>query len=342
MRWIAIALVSCAHAMPPAVSDPCSVANAAVEPSCLEWIVDRGFKAVVYTEYPDRALASYVTRVGQRLAADIHEPITFYLVDDPDPQAEAWSGGRIYVYRGALAVLRSEAELAALLGHELGHVLAGHTSGRHPKELADARDDEIQADELAVRLVAHAGYDPAAVETMMRAISANHPAMCVDTSDPHPCMVERIARLHARIAATPGTHELREAPYRAAIAGLATGVDPRRVAVVGNALVFANAGLGLDAPSGAQVALADGGGKLTLGDDRSIAVFAIPRDLARELHDRPHPGADYILGARGALWILGAEPDVRELAVRVRPIRHDELAALHPTPVDLAAPRALW
>jgi predicted Zn-dependent protease len=74
-------------------------------------------------------LQAYVTRVGKTLAAKSHRPNLdwhFTVVDSPDVNAFALPGGYIYVTRGIMAYLNSEAELAGVLGHEIGHVTARH------------------------------------------------------------------------------------------------------------------------------------------------------------------------------------------------------------------------
>jgi predicted Zn-dependent protease len=74
-------------------------------------------------------LQAYVTRVGKALAAKSHRPNLdwhFTVVDSPEVNAFALPGGYIYVTRGIMAYLNSEAELAGVLGHEIGHVTARH------------------------------------------------------------------------------------------------------------------------------------------------------------------------------------------------------------------------
>src|SRR6266540_5741347 len=80
--------------------------------------------------YPDSALQRYVQELGARLAARSERPNlpwTFHVVDDPVVNAFALPGGFIFVTRGILGHLRSEAQLAAVVGHEIGHVTARHT-----------------------------------------------------------------------------------------------------------------------------------------------------------------------------------------------------------------------
>ena len=83
-----------------------------------------------YGIYDSPALQSYVNEVGQKLAKNSHRSqldFHFTVVDSPRVNAFALPGGYVYVTRGILAYLNSEAELAAVLGHEIGHVTARHS-----------------------------------------------------------------------------------------------------------------------------------------------------------------------------------------------------------------------
>src|SRR5919199_391214 len=77
----------------------------------------------------DQELQDYVQQVGARLAAESERsqlPWTFRVLDDPMPNAFAFPGGYVFVTRGILGVNNSEAELAAVLAHEIAHVNARH------------------------------------------------------------------------------------------------------------------------------------------------------------------------------------------------------------------------
>jgi predicted Zn-dependent protease len=82
-----------------------------------------------YGRYEDEALQAYVQSVGDKLAAVSHRDDLVYrftVLDSPVINAFALPGGYIYITRGLMAYLNSEAELAAVLGHEIGHVTARH------------------------------------------------------------------------------------------------------------------------------------------------------------------------------------------------------------------------
>jgi predicted Zn-dependent protease len=145
--------------------------------------------------YPDDRLQQYVQTLGASIAARTERPSlpwTFRVVDDPAVNAFAIPGGFVYVTRGILTYLNSEAELAAILGHEIGHVTARHSVNQMSKQqLAQAgliagmvvspqvaqfgnlaqtglgmlflkfsRADESEADSLGLRYMLNDGYDP--------------------------------------------------------------------------------------------------------------------------------------------------------------------------------------
>jgi predicted Zn-dependent protease len=152
----------------------------------------------------DPALEAYVDALGQRLAQrsprrDV--PYRFAIADMPEPNAFALPGGYVYVSRGLLAIVGSEAELAGVMGHEIGHVAARHASQRETRavgvgvltalgtlvagaaggapaaqavsqlgQVAGAgliasygRDQEREADEVGQKLAAVSGWDPGAI-----------------------------------------------------------------------------------------------------------------------------------------------------------------------------------
>lgn len=79
--------------------------------------------------YEDEELQAYINEIGQKLAKNADRPelsYTFTIIDSPDINAFALPGGYIYVNRGLIGYLQSEAQLAAVLAHEIGHVTARH------------------------------------------------------------------------------------------------------------------------------------------------------------------------------------------------------------------------
>ena len=153
-----------------------------------------------YGTYDDPVLQRYVNDIGQRLAKASHRSglqYQFLVVDSPQVNAFALPGGYIYITRGILAYLNSEAELAAVLGHEIGHVTARHSVQQLSAATAanigvsvlqifvpqirnsagDAlistlggallsgygREHELEADRLGAEYLARTGYDPQAM-----------------------------------------------------------------------------------------------------------------------------------------------------------------------------------
>jgi len=143
--------------------------------------------------YLDNDLQAYVQRIGDSLASKSHRPNLFYrftVLDSPNINAFALPGGYIYINRGLMAYLSSEEELAAVLGHEIGHVTARHsvkqysqsqlfsilstaieinqgsTAGNLATLASDVllsgygREMELEADNLGAQYIYQDGYSP--------------------------------------------------------------------------------------------------------------------------------------------------------------------------------------
>jgi predicted Zn-dependent protease len=152
--------------------------------------------------YNDPELAKYVSDIGLRLAKLSERPSLpwqFTVVDQPAINAFALPGGFIYITRGILPFLEDEAELAGVLGHEIGHVTARHSVQQYTRTVGGVaalgalgvfvpaarpfgqlseqamallflkygRNDELQADQLGARYEASGGWDPAGVPGML-------------------------------------------------------------------------------------------------------------------------------------------------------------------------------
>lgn len=109
-------------------------------------------------------LQSYVNNIGQRLAKQSHRANltwTFTVLDSPDVNAFALPGGYVYVTRGIMAYMDSEADLAGVVGHEIGHVTARHGAQRATKQ-ARAGAGVMAATVLGVLVEAVTGVQGAA------------------------------------------------------------------------------------------------------------------------------------------------------------------------------------
>ena len=90
--------------------------------------------------YDDPELQAYIDEIGARLVANSSMPnqeFTFTLLDSPDINAFALPGGLIYINRGLLAYLDSEAELAGVIAHEIGHITERHHSRRRTQTITN-------------------------------------------------------------------------------------------------------------------------------------------------------------------------------------------------------------
>jgi predicted Zn-dependent protease len=90
-----------------------------------------------YSVLNNPGLQAYVNNIGQRLASHSHRSQlkwTFTVLDSPEVNAFALPGGYVYVTRGIMAYLDSEAELAGVIGHEIGHVTARHGAQRATRQ----------------------------------------------------------------------------------------------------------------------------------------------------------------------------------------------------------------
>ncbi|WP_236234151.1 M48 family metalloprotease [Pseudomonas tohonis] len=157
-----------------------------------------------FPRYADDRLQAYVQRVGERVARHSHRAnlnYIFTVVDSPDINAFALPGGYIYIHRGLMAYLNSEAELAAVLAHEVGHVTARHSVQQQSQSQAwnilgqavaigtgvsaagdltnvlggamvrgYGRDMELQADGLGAQYLARSGYDPQAMIEVVKVL----------------------------------------------------------------------------------------------------------------------------------------------------------------------------
>jgi len=248
-----------------------------------------------YDERP--ALSRYVAGIGHRLQA-VSEmpapPFTFTIVNSEQINAFALPGGYVYVTRGLMALANSEAELAGVLAHEIGHVTARHTAQRYTRgvfaELGAAvlgtatgsravsqlarvgaaayvqsfsRAQELQADELGIRYLARAGYDPRAMArflTVMERQSAlarkiagrqgTEPEASLFSS--HPRTAIRVAQAADLAARTPpgGAWTVNAEPYLLILDGTLWGDDPAQGLRRGRVFAHPKLGFRFEVPPG--------------------------------------------------------------------------------------------
>ncbi len=180
----------------------------------------------------NRAVQKYVNDVGRWLALQTERPDLpwqFGVLDDNDINAFAAPGGYVFITKGLLANMKSEAELAGVLAHEISHVLRRHhlnaikkgartglmaefagaalkESGANPafNKLVNAgtelyargldKDDEFEADRMGVVIAARAGYDPYGLPAVLQTLQSLNPkdtklALMFKT---HPALADRL------------------------------------------------------------------------------------------------------------------------------------------------------
>lgn len=245
-----------------------------------------------YGVYADDSLNSYVQTIGQSLAPHTHRPhlaYQFAVLDTPVVNAFAVPGGYIYVTRGILALMRSEAELAVVLGHELGHVNARHSVRRMSEMmlvqvglavgsalsetfakvagltgigvqllfLKYSREDERQADSLGIEYARKGAYDPGQMVAFFSSLEkmgdlSGGQALPGFLST-HPLTSERIDRAEKLITESDRALEVGETNYLKRIDGLTYGEDPRQGYVEGQRFYHPELAFSFALPSGWKV-----------------------------------------------------------------------------------------
>lgn len=206
----------------------------------------------------DSNLAEYVTRVGQRVASKSAAAKTKYpfkftvLADRKTINAFALPGGPVFITEALLSRMTNEAQLAGVLGHEIGHVVARHgaehlakadlTTGligatvvatSDPDRPGDARakaalaaataqlitmkfgrDDELESDRLGVRFMNEAGYDAAQMGEVMKVLKAAGGGRTPEFFSTHPDPENRLEQIAAALKALPAGGELGADTFR--------------------------------------------------------------------------------------------------------------------------------
>ena len=245
--------------------------------------------------YPDPALQTYVADIGRKLAATSERPNlawTFRVVDDPSVNAFAIPGGHVYITRGILAHMTSEAELATVMGHEIGHVTARHTAQQMTQQqlaglglaigsiassriaqyagqasqalqvlfLKFSRDDESQADQLGIRYSSRANYDSREmirVMQMLDKIETESGGKLPEWLATHPAPANRIEHINAILSGTQTDFSratVNREGYERRIDGIIFGMNPREGFFKGTEFFHPDLKFRIAFPSGWQVA----------------------------------------------------------------------------------------
>ncbi|WP_036484813.1 M48 family metallopeptidase [Myxosarcina sp. GI1] len=201
--------------------------------------------------YRGRAINNYVDSIGQRLAKTSQRPdlpYTFQVVNDKSINAFATMGGFVYINTGLMLAADNEAELASVIGHEIGHIVGRHAVEQMRQravsqgllsaagldrsqavqigvELAvsrpNSRSDELEADRLGLENLKQAGYAPAGMIGFMQKLLQKGGSVPSFLST-HPATKERIQALQQQIdpATANAGDGLSESTYQQQISSL--------------------------------------------------------------------------------------------------------------------------
>jgi predicted Zn-dependent protease len=273
---------------------------------------------------PDSGLQRYVATLGQQLAAQSERPglpWTFRVVDDPIVNAFAVPGGFVYMTRGILAHFNSEAQLVAVLGHEIGHVTARHSAAQMSRaqlaqiglvvgslaserfaQMADlagtglgvlflkyGREDENEADALGLRYMRRTSHDVRempGVFAMLGSLGASSGADAVPNwLSSHPTPADREQRIQRAIARIPadslGTIVERDS-YLRRLENVTYGINPRNGYFVGQRFNHPDMRFTMTFPEGWA----------TRNEASAVIAMSATRDAAIQLTLSQAPTAD--------------------------------------------------
>lgn len=243
-------------------------------------------------EVASPAARELVRRVGQQIASKSERPNLpweFHVLDDAAVNAFAYPGGFIFVTRGLLTHLNSEAELAEVVGHEIGHVTAKHTVAAMSKQqiaqiglvagsvispqiakygdllgtgasllfLKFGRDDENQADALGFQYSLNNGYDvreaPKVFTTLGR-LAGESGARIPEWQSTHPDPGNRVQKAQQRLAQLPAgalaETKVNRDEYLRIVDGMIFGENPRQGFFSGRSFLHPDLRFQFELPSG--------------------------------------------------------------------------------------------
>ncbi|HCK33115.1 MAG TPA: peptidase M48 family protein [Rhodospirillaceae bacterium] len=249
--------------------------------------------------YEGATIQAYVNNIGQKIAKHTERDdvkYTFTVVDSPVVNAFAVPGGYIYISRGLMALANDEALLASVIGHEIGHITARHSAQQQsqgvlanlglaalsiatdaPAALGQAaslgadlylksysRKHEHQADELGIRYLYRAGYNPSAsaefleqleAEGNLNALIEGKNANAVpEYFSTHPITTDRIDRTIQLAANYPlQSTDDKKVTYFSTIDGIVYGESPRNGYVRGQDFIHTELGFKFSFPEGYKI-----------------------------------------------------------------------------------------
>jgi predicted Zn-dependent protease len=300
--------------------------------------------------YDDRALQEYVSTIGLRLARSSERPALpwhFAVVDVPAVNAFALPGGYIYITRGILPYLENEAQLAGVLGHEIGHVTARHSAQQYSRAtgaslglllgsifvpaarpfaslaesglgllfLKHGRDDELQADQLGVRYASQTGWDasgiPAMLSTLDRMEEASDTKGVPNWLSTHPAPADRVQQVEAAVkSVAPGGTGTDRAEYLRRMDGLVYGDNPDQGVVRGRDFLHPKLRFALQFPDGWDV---DNGQSQVVAKQPGVDVFIVLQPVERPTGTTIERVALNAMDAAGFRAVDGSETRINGL-----------------------------
>lgn len=305
--------------------------------------------------YQYEKLNGWISSIGDILAqhsdrSDLR--FTFIVLDSGEVNAFSTPDGYVYVTRGLVALAANEAEVAAALAHEMGHIIRGDQRNRYQQSQTAragslllglfsgaahfspfggsaasdlgshfSRDQEYGADEVGLRIVAEAGYDPSAMVTLLNALDRD-PVLKRDTDgasaglnaasyvDSHPVTSDRVARISAFVAKqVPHGHRTGRENYLQAVNGMAYGGGPAEGYIRGGLFILPRASVVLPLPTELRPH-GSFAGLIATGEDGSALILTSAR-----------PGtAPTPLAYLTDVWLAGMALDsIQPVAVAGRP-----------------------
>lgn len=338
---LGLGAAACASIDPPPA--PANVAHAAPELSPLNRPSPERMRLMQAFggEYHAPAIENDLNRILLKLAPAPKasaQPYRVTLLNSSVVNAFALPSGDIFITRGLLALADDTSEIAAVMAHEIAHVTARHAAQRAEFEKTAAlftrvnaqllehaqaedevqarsklsiarfsRQQEFEADQIGIKDLAGAGYDPYGAARFLAAlgewsalrtsISGSGSADRPDMMATHPSTPERIAQAEAeaRRIGTPGVRATGRDAYLAAVDGLAFGDDPSLGVVRGTTFIHPKLGFAFEAPEG-----------FTL-ENQPAALIGVgePGDEALRLDSIPIANSTPVASAIAAGWIDG-------------------------------------
>jgi predicted Zn-dependent protease len=349
----AILLAGCAAMEAPQPASPVAAAQAPVAAPAAAAPLNPERRRLLEAfggQYNAPAVEHYLNDVLARLAPASQTPAAPYrvtLLDSPIVNAFALPSGDIFMTRGLLALANDGAEVAAVMAHEIAHVTAHHAAQRAELERTAAlftrvsnqvlakplqgqevearmklsiahfsRQQEFEADQIGIKVIAKAGYDPYAAARFLDSLgrwsalrasmigigSADKPDMMAT----HPSTPERIAQaiVEARQIGAPGIGETARDSYLNAIDGLAFGDDPSQGLAIGRVFIHPKLGFAFEAPEGFVL------------ENQSAALIGVGEGGAEALRLDSIDGGDSVSleKALASGWIDGVQTNSIETA----------------------------